>query len=480
MRFLKIIFCLPLIAYSLISYGQSSDYLQKLETYLFKLESNQAELLFPEIFNRLRERVKALKNSYTPFDEPLEDTHTFQELSQEIQSLLLVTEKAQRYMVNVLISRREAVNAGAEEFAPELFLQADEELRSAAQAIRDDKLQNAERIIKDCEKLYQQAELEAIRSNLLGETQILIQESRDLGAEQLAPETYKQTARLLTEVENLVEQNRFEAANLSSKSQELLKQSRHLLNLVQQIKSIHRSPQQIESFLLQLEEQLALAAEELNQSFNLSGNYKEAWSEIHSAIKSMNEENKQLKQRNRELMRQKWELERQLLREKDGTEREKYISAKLENIKSELNLQVDRFESTFIFYTDSLFFDTERESLTPRSIANLERLVTAVNQIPHQSMKIYYVESGSDKSAYAKAMLDRRTKFLERFMESRSALDEEQIAAIGNLQGIDFPAIMNNSYLEITIDAGEYFSNDNQRHFSDEHAFPEQRKSTIE
>ncbi|NIW79915.1 MAG: hypothetical protein GWN16_10845, partial [Calditrichae bacterium] len=104
------------------------------------------------------------------------------------QSLLLVTEKAQRYMVNVLISRREAVNAGAEEFAPELFLQADEELRSAAQAIRDDKLQNAERIIKDCEKLYQQAELEAIRSNLLGETQILIQESRDLGAEQLAPE----------------------------------------------------------------------------------------------------------------------------------------------------------------------------------------------------------------------------------------------------------------------------------------------------
>ncbi|NIW79916.1 MAG: hypothetical protein GWN16_10850, partial [Calditrichae bacterium] len=148
--------------------------------------------------------------------------------------------------------------------------------------------------------------------------------------------------------------------------------------MVQQIKSIHRSPQQIESFLLQLEEQLALAAEELNQSFNLSGNYKEAWSEIHSAIKSMNEENKQLKQRNRELMRQKWELERQLLREKDGTEREKYISAKLENIKSELNLQVDRFESTFIFYTDSLFFDTERESLTPRSIANLERLVTAV------------------------------------------------------------------------------------------------------
>ncbi|MCB0260883.1 MAG: hypothetical protein KDE62_14350, partial [Calditrichaeota bacterium] len=103
-------------------------------------------------------------------------------LRDDLHNWVAVSEKVHQTFITLLSIRQQAVLLGAEDYAPNLFRQAETALLKAADAHRRSKISSASQRAAAARKLYQQATLTAIRNNLLGEVRVKIQEAEDFQA----------------------------------------------------------------------------------------------------------------------------------------------------------------------------------------------------------------------------------------------------------------------------------------------------------
>ena len=160
---------------------------------------------------------------------------------------------AKYVFANTLNAREDALSAKANIYskkhwleAEELFIKATKELEKGD---RDDAYKESVKAID----IYRNAELTAIKTDLLDETRKLLKEADDLKVEKKAPTSLNKAKSLLSETEKELETNRYDMDYPRILAKEAKYEARHSIYLFNKIKTIEKEKIKLEELILSAE-----------------------------------------------------------------------------------------------------------------------------------------------------------------------------------------------------------------------------------
>jgi hypothetical protein len=233
--------------------GQENVAFSQLDEVIVSIRLNRGDILFSEKFEKYLEGYNRLKAVEKQRDLNETEKSDLIRLNQLLQELNNKSESLKPYMGSILEARDKALFHGADDFAPSLFVNAENNLHKLTDKFSENAQAQSNEDIDKAIRLYREAEFEAVRNKLLSEVRILITEAKDLKAEKYTPNTYKRVNDLLEEVENILATGNYDDPNLGQKAADLLEESKHLLYLVQLARQVNRQDAAFEEYLLSIE-----------------------------------------------------------------------------------------------------------------------------------------------------------------------------------------------------------------------------------
>jgi OOP family OmpA-OmpF porin len=174
------------------------------------------------------------------------------------------TKLAEVTFPNLMKARTDARNTGALKFSSNLWTEAEKKFNDAAVELEDGNLNDAREEAADAEKLYRQAELDAIKANYLDETRELLKKADEKDVEDYAPKTLQLSQQLVKQAEKELNENRYDtdvARGLAQQANYEVKHAIYLANVIEQMKEKDHS---WEDLMLASEKPLQQIAEKSN------------------------------------------------------------------------------------------------------------------------------------------------------------------------------------------------------------------------
>ncbi|MCA1758726.1 MAG: OmpA family protein, partial [Bacteroidales bacterium] len=160
-------------------------------------------------------------------------------------------------------ARADALSAGANKFAKETWLDAEEAFNDAAKELEKGDRDDSYKYATEAIELYRKAELSSIKTDLLDETRVLLEKADDMKVDRNAPITLKKAKSLLAETEKELETNRYDMDYPRILAKQAKYEARHAIYLNSTISKIDDSDMEMEEVILNYEAPLARIAEEI-------------------------------------------------------------------------------------------------------------------------------------------------------------------------------------------------------------------------
>ncbi|NOX37714.1 MAG: OmpA family protein [Calditrichaeota bacterium] len=402
---------------------------QAFENLFIQFRANQGKWLFPDIYQKFYPYIQNNGEQWQTL--PAEKQ---QQLIQDLQTWVERSQKAAQFLETVFSLRDAALRAGAEDFAEEIFARAESALQRAADLWIQGKTKKAREERDRASKLYQDAEREAIRNNLLGQAQILIQESIDLNARKLTPRSLALTQQLLQEVERLIEQQSPHSAELSLKNEQLAEAAQHLLFLTQLLNRLYENPDQAEAYFLQLEERLKQLAESAGYTPSFTRDYSEIVQEITQAVQNLNQKISQLQERIQELQQENQQLLERLKRHQSREEQLARLQAKVDKIRQIFqgtSVQVTADTHRIGIRINGIAFAPGSATIPPRDYALLNRLARAIQEFPLNVYRIEIIQTTTGNVKYYENLARLRAKAVQAYLQAILPIRDQQFEIVG-------------------------------------------------
>ncbi len=412
----------------LLVFAQSSSF-AKLGDLFIEFRASRGKLLFPEVYQKFQPYLK-------------DEGHRWQRLSPEDQQKLLRElsqwvkrcRKAEAFVEPVLSVREAALQAGAEDFAEELFTRAETSLQKAASWLDRGRRKKAQEALQQAQSLYQQAEREAIRNNLLGQAQILIQESIDLDASKFTPRSLALTRQLLQEVERLIQQGPANNTELSLKNEQLAEAAQHLLFLTQLLNRLYETPENAEAYFLELEERIKELGESAGYSPLLTRDYGVILQEITQAVQNLNQTIQQLRNRVQELQQENYRLMQRLQRHQTREEQLARIQKKIEVVQQIFrggDAQILADTSRIRIRINGIAFAPGSATIPTEAYPTLNRLTRAILEFPLQMYRIEVIQPTAGNLKYSENLARLRAKAVQTYLQATLPIPDDRFEIVG-------------------------------------------------
>ncbi len=249
----------------------SSAYAQRTKSMVFNkaneamqnAKAMKADLLAPS------EYAKAL-DYYQDAEKDFENKKGIEKVEKNLTEAVIYFKRSMDFsysarivFANSLNAREDALSAGANIYAKELWLEAEEQFIEAAEQLekgdRDDSYEESVEAIE----IYRKAELSAIKTNLLAETRRLIEKADYMDVDKKAPKTLEKAKSLLSETEKELETNRYDMDYPRILAKQAKYEAKHAIYLYSTIEKIDDEDIEMEDVILNLENPLINIAEEV-------------------------------------------------------------------------------------------------------------------------------------------------------------------------------------------------------------------------
>ena len=168
---------------------------------------------------------------------------------------------AKLVFTNSLNAREDALSAGANLYAKELWSDAEKQFREAAEQLEKGDKDDAYKESAKAVAIYRKAELSAIKTDLLDETRALLKKADDMKVDDKAPKTLEKAKKLLAETEKELETNRYDMDYPRILAKQAKYEANHAIFLYNMIKTIENKDQELEDVILSLEMPVIAIAE---------------------------------------------------------------------------------------------------------------------------------------------------------------------------------------------------------------------------
>ncbi len=407
---------------------------KQLDRLIVSIRENRGDVIFADEFYQYKDEVEKLRDELAARGLTPDLREKAQKLFTELRKLSEQSKEALPFFVRVLSVRDLALLDGAEDFASEYFQNGEEQLREAARLFRRHKTGQLKKPLEAAIRYYKLAQFEALRNKLLSEVRILIQESRDLGAEKLVPKTFRRVQRLYSEVEKILQKKQYNASDLQEKADRLAEESQHLLYLAQIARQVDRDPTALENWILQLEESIRQLDDLLEIQPQFSQGIPEALQTVRQALEKQAEENRDLRDENTQLRDSLNVLQRRILDLQNRLAVKKNWEQIIARMRTELKdtgaRVVDRGQ-TVVIRVNGLQFAPGRYDIPQKYYSLLEKVARALQYCSGQSIHLFLKQKAGGNPQYARELAQQRALTVGLFLQSEAYIPDDQFTVEG-------------------------------------------------
>ncbi len=373
---------------------------------------------------------------------------------------------------NSLNAREDALSAGADKFAKELWLEAEEQFIKAAEQLekgdRDDSYTESVKAIE----IYRKAELSAIKINLLDETRKIIEKADEMKVDKTAPKTLEKAKSLLSETEKELETNRYDMDYPRITAKQAKYEANHAIFLNNMIKKIDDENTEMEDVILNFENPLINIAEAVGFVAQFDEGFNKPENKIINYVYDLQEENAMLIMENSQqdyLITQLdanievLKKERTALNNEFNTEISKRTAENksrmqaIENEKAELAKKIEfqtkinekfdmvnnifdsseamvfRSEDDVIIRLHGFAFEVGKSEIKPGNFGLLTKVQNAINTFPNSKVIVEgYTDSFGSDSLNLKLSQKRSDAVTEYLIANMKELNQMNISSVGH------------------------------------------------
>jgi outer membrane protein OmpA-like peptidoglycan-associated protein len=336
-----------------------------------------------------------------------------------------------------IAARDDAVNADAENYAPDEWRAAEVTFKDAAVRLEKERIERAQRQASEAETEYRAAELLAIKANYLNETRTLLEQAQDLRAQRFAPQSYQTASDLLARAETSLETNRYDTDEPRNLARAAKHQAQHAIYVSKLAQAINSGDTSLESVLLEWESGLTSLADLYDLVVHFDNGDEEAVEQIKSEILKAQAENKTLRAslEDREiqvntLVQETASMER-LSKLVERQERQKQKLAKVEALFTDDEAVVLRQGDGIVLRMIGLNFDPGSATLKPEHQVLLHSLERAINEFPESNIIIegHTDAFGSDTNNLV--LSQHRAEAVQQYLLDHTPVSPANLTALG-------------------------------------------------
>lgn len=457
----------------------NSAYAQQTKSTVFKQadEAMQSAIAMKANLLAPSEYSKAL-NYYEDAEKDFENKKGIEKVEKNLTEAVIyfnrsvdLSYSARIVFANSLNAREDALSAGANIYAKELWLEAEEQFIEATEQLekgdRDDSYEESVEAIE----MYRKAELSAIKTNLLAETRKLIEKADEMDVDDNAPKTLQKAKMLLSETEKELETNRYDMDYPRILAKQAKYEAKHAIYLYSTIEKIEDDDLEFEDVILKLEKPLINIAEEIGFVAEFDEGFDQPETKIVNYISDLQEKNSMLKMENSQqhyligqlesnievLKKERNALNNEFKNEisKRSAENKSKMNA-IEAEKAELAKKIDhqtkinkkfdivnnifnnseamvfRSEDNVIIRLHSFAFDVGKSEIKPANFDLLTKVQTAIKTFPNSQVIIEgYTDSFGSDALNLKLSQERSDAVTKYLMANMPELKTTNISSKG-------------------------------------------------
>ncbi len=430
-------------------FGQLDNFQQKLfeeaADLQQELEIVQAPLLSPTYYNDAMEAYNEAQIRYKKGKSLRSIEKLLTKFTEKAEKAKEIARTAKTFFISTLNARNEALQFKADEASKELFDKAEEKFKNASKEYEDSDLNDARKKAKEAENLYVEASRQSIKTSLLDEARIYLQEAKHLEADKYTAKTYFHARQLLQQVEEILNNNYKAGTRVRSIAEEATYEAKHAIVLTKAISKLKKNDAHWELILLMFEDVLTNISAEFNYQpmFNrdFDKDVKKVQSDIITAIQNIKEENLQLKQELTQLHEEKDKIDEEL-RQLQSTqqkmtkelEMKKELEdkiAQLEKLFEENEAQVLRSGDKVIIRLYGLSFPSGKSDILPAYFQLLTRVQKAIRTLSVEKVVIEGHTDAIGNDSYNLNLSQLRANSIRAYLLANMGIEPEFIEAIG-------------------------------------------------
>jgi len=358
------------------------------------------------------------------------------------------TKLAEVTFARVLAAREDALDANADQSAPERWEEAEEVFLDAARELEDGDSNDAKEEGEEAETLYRSAELYAIKSNILQSAYSLIEQAENVDADDNVPLTLNFAKTLIKQSENELENSRYDtdkARNLANQAQY---EARHALFLNQYINELDDRDKSLEEIVLTVEEPLKKIANTLLINARFDRGFEFVAQSIIDQIAvlndSLNMQNQQIVSLEQEYITLQSENEEIRSDLESLTNEQSAISnevramrefrqqfATLNELFTNQEAIIIRDKNDAILRLTGLSFDVGSSVIKPQDFGLLTKVQSAINTFPNSKVIIEGHTDSQGGDELNMKLSQERAEAVKTYLLANMDIGSHQMEAIG-------------------------------------------------
>jgi len=412
------------------AYGQDlSQELNAAQAQLSDAKSRQLNLIAPSAF------ANAEKNLATAHEQhekgKLDDTRkSLEKFNTEIAKCLDVEEVGNVLLDETLKARQDALASNAPEFAEKEWGDAEKAIRKVGGEIEKGSGEKARTDAEKTTDLYRAAELQAIRTDLLGRVKTQRNTAIEAKADKWAPTTLKFANDLLAEAENILQTDRYRQAEARDMAEAAGRQFKHATWIAEATKMVDSDRTQMETLILKHEGSLTVLADQLGVVPDFSEGFTPLAEDMLAAVVSLEADRSDLQAEISVLYAELAKL-RKSTAELEPLKEIEEKTKKVQALFSPGEAEVVVADGRLIVHLYKMSFAVGSAQIQPEDFATLTKVKRTLRIFPGQRAVIEGHTDSTGDSDFNFALSQRRADAVRTYILSNMARNEGSLTAVG-------------------------------------------------
>ena len=410
-----------------------------------------AQVLSPDHFSRAMKYYKDAETNYNQrrnLDGVRQDIGKAQEWLSKAMEATRVSEIA---FAAAMQTRKNALSADAPTHAAEAWSKAEQALQDATRRVEDGDIRRVKEEARSVTELYQQAELQAIKTNYLSGASELLKQAKQEKADRYATKTFIDAKLLLEQAERELTENRYDTDYPRDLARRARNEAQHAITITRLAIGVNKKDFAVEDIITNYEKPLIAIADELNIVPSLHDGYEPTRDAILQRVEVLQKEAQELGQLRLVVDDHAAEIARLAALVKDyelklgiyneqlsqyneqlaAEERYRALLAELENIFTAEEAEVFRQGKTLIVRMIGLNFDSNKADLKTEHKRLLAKVVYAVQLAKSELATIEGHTDSHGGDDFNMKLSESRAKAVVDYLKVEPSLVNTQLQAVG-------------------------------------------------